>query len=69
MHFQDAHLQPLRGGPDLDDLRHLLLRVGQRPDDEQPVEQVARNAVRGDCKKQMGLKCRKAIKCVKVLEN
>ena len=39
-------LKSLRGRPDLDDLRHLLLRVGQRADDEQPVEQVARDAVR-----------------------
>ena len=47
---QFAHLQTLRGRPDLDYLRHLLLRVGQRADDEQPVQQVARNAMRGDCK-------------------
>lgn len=34
-------------GADGQDLHHLRQRVGQRPDDDQPVQQVHRDAVRG----------------------
>ena len=37
--------ESLRAGPDLDDLHHLLLAVGKGSDDQEPVQQVAGNAM------------------------
>ena len=37
--------EALRAGPDLDDLHHLLLAVGKGSDDQEPVQQVAGNAM------------------------
>lgn len=45
-HCVVVHLQALGGRPQLDDLLNLRHRVGQRANDEQPIDEIQRNAVR-----------------------